>query len=176
MNIGIFCSANNNIDKIYFEKTRELGEWMGKNGHTLVFGGCDMGLMEHVAHACHDAGGKTVGVVPLIIEEHGHVSEYVDVLIHCDQLSDRKELLVAKSDVVVALPGGIGTLDEIFTVAAAATIGYHRKRVVLYNINGFWDKLIACLDDLQANGMIRGDYRMQIREAKSIEEVVSELS
>lgn len=175
MNIGVFCSANDNIDKAYFDKARELGEWMGRNGHTLVFGGCDMGLMEHVARACHDAGGCTIGVVPSIIEEHGHVSNYADVQIPCDNLSDRKEILTAYSDVAVALPGGIGTLDELFTVAASATIGYHGKRVVLYNINGFWDSLIACLDDLQARGMIRGDYHKYIKVADSLEGLVAEL-
>ena len=171
MNIGVFCSANDNIDKAYFDKARELGEWMGRNGHTLVFGGCDMGLMEHVARACHDAGGRTIGVVPSIIEEHGHVSNYADVQIPCDNLSDRKELMLAQSDVSIALPGGVGTLDEIFSVVAAHSIGYHQQQVILYNINGFWDSLVALLDDLTAKGVIRGDYHQQIKVAHSLEEL-----
>lgn len=173
MKIGIFCSANNNIEKTYFDMTRELGEWIGKNGHEVVFGGCDMGLMEHIARACHDAGGRNIGVIPSIIEENGHVSRYVDVAIHCDNLSDRKDLLLAHSDVIVALPGGIGTLDEVFTVAAAGTIGYHGKQVILYNMNGFWDKLVECLDDLQQKGMIRGCYGKQIKTVSSLEELVT---
>jgi len=75
------------------------------------------------------------------------------------------------SDVFIALPGGIGTLDEIFTVASSATIGYHQKTVILYNMNGFWDALLALLDDLQAKGMIRGDWRTYIKTADSIEEI-----
>ncbi|MDD7318434.1 MAG: TIGR00730 family Rossman fold protein [Prevotella sp.] len=175
MNIGIFCSANDNIDKAYFDMTRELGEWIGKNGHGVVFGGCDMGLMEHMAQACHDAGGRNIGVIPSIIEKNGHVSRYVDVAIHCDNLSDRKDLLLANSDVIVALPGGIGTLDEVFTVAAGATIGYHCKQVILYNMNGFWDKLIECLDDLQQKGMIRGNYGRQIKTVGTLKELVAAL-
>ena len=173
MKIAVFCSANDTIAPEYFTLTEQLGKWMAEQGHSLVFGGCNLGLMECVAKAVHEAGGQTIGVVPSIIEERGRVSDYVDVEIPCDNLSDRKEILTAYSGVAVALPGGIGTLDELFTVAASATIGYHGKRVVLYNINGFWDSLIACLDDLQARGMIRGDYHKYIKVADSLEGVIN---
>lgn len=174
MKICVFCSANSNIEPVYFEKTRELGEWCAKNGHSIVFGGCDMGLMECVAEAAYSNGGMTIGVVPSKIEENGHVSPHLSVEIPCDNLSDRKDLLLLKSDIVIALPGGIGTLDEIFTVAASATIGYHRKKVILYNINGFWNSLIAMLDDLQQKGMIRGDWHRHIVVANSLEEIKNE--
>jgi len=173
MNIAVFCSANERIDPDYFRMTEALGAWMGRNGHTLVYGGCAMGLMECVAKAVKTNGGTTVGVVPSVIEEGGRVSDYVDVRVMCDNLSDRKDLMLAKCDVVVALPGGIGTLDEVFTVAAAHTIGYHRKPVILYNMKGFWDSLIALLDDLQARGMIRGSWRDYIRVASTPEEVMN---
>lgn len=174
MKVAIFCSANENIEPVYFEKTRELGEWLAKNGDSIVFGGCDMGLMECVAEAAYNNGGMTIGVVPSKIEENGHVSPHLSVEIPCDNLSDRKDLLLLKSDIVIALPGGIGTLDEIFTVAASATIGYHRKKVILYNINGFWNSLIALLDDLQQKGMIRGDWHRHIVVANSLEEIKNE--
>ena len=173
MNIGIFCSANNSIEPVYFEKTAELGRWMGHNGHTLVFGGCNMGLMECVAKAVHQAGGHTIGVVPRIIEEGGRTSRYVDEQVNCENLSDRKELLLQHSDVVVALPGGIGTLDEVFTVAASHTIGYHQTPILLYNINGFWDSLIALLNDLSERGMVRGRWRDYILTASTLEELVA---
>ena len=84
--------------------------------------------------------------------------------------------MMDQSDVFIALPGGIGTLDEIFTVAASATIGYHQKTVILYNMKGFWDSLIALLNDLQARGMIRGDWRQYIKTADSIEDIKSMIS
>lgn len=171
MKIGIFCSANNKISPVYFEKTEDLGRWIAENGHSIVFGGCNMGLMECVAKAVHDAGGQTIGVIPTIIEKGGRTSQYIDVHIPCDNLSDRKDLLLAHSDVIVALPGGIGTLDEVFTVAASHTIGYHQKKVILYNVNGFWDSLVACLDDLDSRGMIRGQWRDYIQTATTLEEL-----
>ncbi len=158
MKIGVFCSANSKIDPDFVTKTEELGQWIGENGHSLVFGGCNLGLMERVAKAVKAAGGMTIGVIPSIVEHRGGVSQYVDVEIPCDNLSDRKDLLLAQSDILVALPGGVGTLDEIFTVVASRTIGYHGKRMILYNMKGFYAPLLHVLDDLQAQGMIRGDW------------------
>lgn len=167
MKIAVFCSANNNISREYFERTTELARWCREEGHTIVFGGCNMGLMGCLA----EEKGSLIGVVPRIIEQGGRVSENLTVHIPCDNLSDRKDLMLLHSDVVVALPGGIGTLDEIFTVAAGHTIGYHHKPIILYNINGFWDSLVALLDDLQQRGMIRGHWTDFIRTANTLEEL-----
>ena len=171
MNICIFCSANSTLPTEHFERTSELGTWMGANNHTLVFGGCNLGLMECVAKAVHEAGGTTVGVVPSIVEKGGKVSEYVDVKILCDNLSDRKDLMIQRSDTIIALPGGVGTLDEVFTVLAAASIGYHAKRVILYNIDGFWNSLITMLDDLKAHGVIREGFDHTLKVATNLEEI-----
>ena len=171
MKICIFCSANDNISAEYFRRTEELGEWGANEGHTIVFGGCDMGLMECVAKATKSSGGMTIGIVPSKVEERGHLSDNVDVHIPCDNLNDRKALMMAQSDVFIALPGGIGTLDEIFTVAASATIGYHSKTLILYDINGFWDSLIGMLDDLDSKGMVRGEWKRVIKVANTLDDI-----
>ena len=171
MKICVFCSANQQIDPAFFAMTEELGAWAAENGHSIVYGGVNQGLMEALAKAAKSHGGRTIGIVPMIVEKSGRLSNYVDVEIPCDNLSDRKQLMMDQSDVFIALPGGIGTIDEVFTVAASATIGYHDKLVILYNMNGFWNPLIAMLDDLQAKGMIRGDWRHYIKTADSIEEI-----
>ncbi|ERJ74924.1 TIGR00730 family Rossman fold protein [Prevotella melaninogenica] len=169
MNIAVFCSANNNIDPDYFRAAEVLGRWIGANGHTLVYGGGNSGLMECIGKAVHEAGGRTVGVIPRIMEEGRRVSDYVDVEIPCEDLSDRKAIMMERSDEFYALPGGIGTIDEVFTVASAATIGYHHKKVTLCNVKGFWDSLITLLNDHQQKGMIRGEYHDYI-EIKSIDD------
>ena len=181
MNIGVFCSANKNVDKAYFEATRALGMWIGQNAHSLVWGGCRLGLMETVAEGFLDGAkslpektrGKLIGVIPEIIEEKGKSFSPVDRAVYCKNLSDRKEIMVSLSDVLIALPGGIGTLDEIFTVISSATIGYTDKKVILYNISGFWNPLISLMNHLESQGMTRGDYRQRIIEAKSLEELSS---
>ncbi len=171
MKIAVFCSANNNIVDKYTKEVEALGQWIGTAGHTLVYGGSNTGLMECVARAAHDAGATVIGVVPQILEKGGRVSDYIDVEIPCDNLSDRKDLMLAQADTAVALPGGIGTLDELFSVAASRTIGYHTKKIILYNINGFWDSLVHLLDDLQERGMIRGQYTDGILPVSTLEEL-----
>lgn len=173
MKICVFCSANEQIDPDFFSATEELGRWAAKNGHAIVYGGVNQGLMECLGHAAYEAGGRTIGVVPTIVEKTGRVSDHVEIEIPCDNLSDRKQLMMDKSDVFIALPGGIGTLDEIFTVAASATIGYHQKTVILYNIKDYWTSLIQLLDDLQRHGMVRGEWRQYIKMASSIEELAA---
>ena len=171
MKICVFCSANEQIDPDFFSATEELGRWAAKNGHAIVYGGVNQGLMECLGRAAHEAGGRTIGVVPTIVEKTGRVSDHVEIEIPCDNLSDRKQLMMDKSDVFIALPGGIGTLDEIFTVAASATIGYHQKPVILYNLKGFWNPLIQLLDDLQERGMVRGHWRDYINVISKLEDL-----
>ena len=93
----------------------------------MIYGWASLGLMECVARAVKENGGKVIGVVPAKLEENGKVSTLLDEEIHTRNLSDRKDIITEKSEVLVALPGGVGTLDEIFHVIAAASIGYHRK-------------------------------------------------
>ena len=106
---------------------------MGKAGKTLIYGGANLGLMECVARAVKENGGTVIGVVPAKLEEKGSVSTLLDEVIHTRNLSDRKDVITEKSEILVALPGGVGTLDEIFHVIAAASIGYHQKKVIFYN-------------------------------------------
>ena len=176
MKICVFCSANQQIDPAFFAATEELGRWAAKNGHSIVYGGVNQGLMECLGKATKEAGGRTIGMIPMIVEKSGRMSDYVDIEIPCDNLTDRKQLMMDQSDVFIALPGGIGTMDEVFTVAASATIGYHDKPLILYNMKGFWNPLIAFLDDLKAKGMIRGDWHQYIKTADSIEEISSLIS
>ena len=171
MKICVFCSANQQIDPEFFTMTEELGAWAAKNGHSIVYGGVNQGLMECLGKATKEAGGRTIGMIPMIVEKSGRMSDYVDIEIPCDNLTDRKQLMMDQSDVFIALPGGIGTMDEVFTIAASATIGYHDKPLILYNMKGFWNPLIAFLDDLKAKGMIRGNWQDYIKTANSIEEI-----
>ncbi len=172
MKVGVFCSANDAIARRYQDEAIMLGKWLAEHGHTLVYGGCDSGLMELIGRTVHENGGQTIGVVPSIVEQGGRRSDYVDIEIPCDDLSDRKALMMMQADIFVALPGGIGTLDEIFTVAASSTIGYHHKRVVLSNVSGFWNNLISVLDNMQACGMMRADYHRYIGVAASFDELI----
>ena len=173
--IGIFCSACIDIDPQYIERTRQLGEWIGQTGHTLVYGGADMGLMECVARATKEHGGTVIGVVPTKLEERGAVSDLLDVTFRVDNLSERKDAMLRESDILVALPGGVGTLDEVFHVMASASIGYHSKKVIFYNINGFWNELLAFLNRLREQHFARRPWENFYLVANNLEELIEQL-
>ena len=172
MKICVFCSANYQIDPDFFTMARELGVWAARNGHSIVFGGHDAGLMHSVSKACKEAGGHVIGVVPRKIEEMGRTSPYMDVHIPTEDLTDRKELMMLQSDAFVVLPGGIGTLDELFTMAASSTLGYHSKPLIVYDMKGFWQPLVALLDTLEQQGLVRNHYADHIKMARSLDDVV----
>lgn len=174
--IGIFCSASENIDKMYFESARQIGEWMGQKGKTLIYGGASLGLMECVARAVKENGGKVIGVVPAKLEENGKVSTLLDEEIHTRNLSDRKDIITEKSEVLVALPGGVGTLDEIFHVIAAASIGYHRKKVIFYNKYGFYDELLKALHTLEDKGFARQPFSTYYEVANTLNELKEKIN
>ena len=169
LSVCVFCSANDRIAPEFFDAARTVGAYLGKHRYTLVYGGCSLGLMECVAQAAHESGSRVIGVVPSKVEENGHTSRYIDELIRCGNLTDRKQIMMDRSDVFVALPGGLGTLDEIFTVAASQTLDYHTKKVILFNVGGFWEPCIRMLDEMQTNHMMRKPWSNQIAVVDSIE-------
>lgn len=173
--IGIFCSASGNIDKMYFDSARCIGRWIGETGKMLVYGGSNVGLMQCVAQAVKESGGKVLGVVPDKLEERGRVSSLLDEIIHTRNLSDRKDILIEKADVLVALPGGIGTYDEIFHTMASATMGYHAKKVILYNQQGFYDKLLEALEELEGKGFARRPLSTYMELANTPEELIEHI-
>lgn len=173
--IGVFCSACQQISSHYFECATQLGTWIGENKYELVYGGADLGLMDCIAQAVKRHGGTLLGVVPSKLEERNRVSPLLDVMIQTDNLSERKDIIVRESDVLIALPGGVGTLDEIFHVVAAATIGYHHKQVILYNIDGFWNGLLAMLHQMEQQGFIRRPFNELIITVSTWQELVKQL-
>lgn len=170
--IGIFCSASEEIAPIYFETARELGIWLGQNQKTLVYGGANLGLMECVAKAAKENGAFIMGIVPTKLEERGAVSDLLDVTFRVDNLSERKDVMLVESDILVALPGGVGTLDEVFHVVASASIGYHTKKVILYNVDGFWDGLLAFLDEMKEKHFARRPMENFLYVARNLNELI----
>ena len=169
--IGLFCAASEAIDSLYVDAAREFGRWLGSEAFTLVYGGAAKGLMEATASAAKSAGAHIVGVVPAILVARGAVSTLLDECVHVADLSERKDTILRRSDILVALPGGLGTLDEIFHVMASATIGFHDKKVVFYNVNNFWSSLIATLSEYRDKGFLRGEPDRFFAVADTLEEL-----
>lgn len=155
--IGVFLSSKSDLPESYVQAAREVGTLIGRTGRTLVYGGARKGLMEVLAQSVKANGGRVYGMVPDIIVDRGLVSDTLDVTFRCVDLSDRKAMMNRESEVLVALPGGIGTLDEVFTVMANAVIGIGRQSVVFYNVDGCWDAVLAALTNLFEQGLVSGE-------------------
>ena len=169
--IGVYLSSKDNLPESYVKAAREVGELIGRTGRTLVYGGARKGLMEVLAHSVKQHGGRVLGMVPDVIVERGLESEAIDVTFRCADLSDRKDMMNRESDVLLALPGGIGTLDEVFTVLANTCIGIRRQPLVFFNVDGCWNALLAALDDLFRQGLISGRPEDFYQVASNIDEL-----
>ena len=173
--VAIFCAASENIAPLYFDGASAVCSMLGSIGAEMVYGGARFGLMEATAKAAKVAGARIVGVIPDILLERDRVSSLPDEKVMCRNLSERKDIMLQRSDILVALPGGIGTLDEIFHVMATSTIGYHNKRVVLYNIAGFWDEFMTMLDGMREKGFLRGEMSIIVVDSvDGLERIIME--
>ncbi|MEX0322157.1 MAG: TIGR00730 family Rossman fold protein [Puniceicoccaceae bacterium] len=143
MNICVFLSSSDAVAQHYVDLTKELGRQIGLQGHTLVWGGNCTGLMGHIADSVRENGGKVIGVVPQKLYDLGRAYTECDELIISRDLRDRKAIMDEKSDAFVALPGGLGTLEEIIEVLNLKYLRYHQKPVVFLNHNQFYEPLFA---------------------------------
>lgn len=169
--IGVYLSSKAGLPQSYQKAAEDLGALIGRTNRTLVYGGARKGLMEILAQSVKTHGGKVFGMVPDIIVQRGLVSEAIDVTFRCADLNDRKAMMNRESDVLVALPGGIGTLDEVFTVMACTCIGIERKPIVFLDIDGCWDAVLSAMDNLFAQGLISGTPQDYYQVARSVEEL-----
>ena len=170
-NIGVFLSSRSDVSAAYHEAARQVGQWIGETRRTLLYGGSKLGLMEVLARTAKEAGARVFGIVPQFVVDRNHVSELLDVEIRTAGLSDRKTVIIDRSDVLVALPGGVGTLDEVFTLLAGRTANETNKRVILYDVDGCWQPLVDLLDRLVEAGLYSADERQKVGVATNIDEL-----
>ena len=173
--IGIFCASSDGMEPLYYERARALGAWMGREGRTLVYGGIACGLMEAVAQAVKQNGGRVYGVVPQGLKLKKGPSDAIDVTLWCNDLTDRKTWLIQESDVLVVLPGSVGTLDEAFTTMASNMVGMHPKRTIFWNINGFYNTLFAFLKELEGRGVVGKPWADYVSKVDTLDELIAEL-
>lgn len=141
MKITVYCGSSSGNDKIYTEKAYELGEWIARNGYELVFGASDGGLMGAVANGVLENGGRVTGVVPDVPQIKARMHKKLTEVIYTKDMAERKTKMIEIGDAFIALPGGIGTLDEITEVICLAQLRIHKKPSVFYNIDGYYEPL-----------------------------------
>ena len=169
--VCVFCAASPGTDPIYRERAVALGRFLAESGRRIVFGGGRTGLMGALADGALTAGGEVVGVMPghLVEREVAH-TELTDLIV-VRSMHERKALLSEMADGFLAMPGGLGTLEELFEVWTWGQLGLHRKPYGLLNVNGFFDPLLTFLDHTVTEGFIRQEYRALLvveREAAAL--------
>ena len=144
----VYCSSSDHVEPAHFEAARDLGACIGGRGDTLVFGGGRIGLMGELARSVHAAGGRVVGIIPESMR--GDEIDYADAdeLIWTDHMRTRKQAMDDRADAFVALPGGLGTLEELAEIIVLKQLGYHDKPVVVLNTGGFYDPLLTLFDHM----------------------------
>ncbi|MGC8760136.1 MAG: TIGR00730 family Rossman fold protein [Bryobacteraceae bacterium] len=160
--ICVFCGSSSRAREVYLEAARRTGREIARRGLRLVYGGAGVGLMGALADAALEAGGEVVGVIPQALVErevaHSRLTEQHVV----ESMHDRKALMSELADAFLALPGGLGTLDELFETLTWAQLGLHRKPVALLNVEGYFDDLLRFCDRAAAEGFLHPAHRNMI--------------
>ena len=173
--VCVFCGSSAPADPRYRDAARALGTLIARRGIDLVYGGGSVGLMGDLADAALGGGGRVIGVIPagLFAREVGHAG--LTELHEVASMHERKQLMYDRSDAFVALPGGLGTLEELAEVATWSQLGLHSKPVVLLDVGGFWEPLVALLDQMASAGLLKPAARDLIQRTHSAEEALGAL-
>ena len=167
----VYCGSSNNVAPRHLEAAAELGRLAAGRGIGIVFGGGRVGLMGALADGALDAGGRVTGVIPQHLQDQEAGHNGVNEMIVVDSMHTRKRRMFEISDAFCALPGGLGTLDETFEIVTWKQLGLHDRPVVLVNVDGFWDPLLALLAHQLEAGYIRPRHAGLYRVVERIESV-----
>lgn len=171
--ICVYCGSSHGRDEVYTEHARNLGRLMAERSITLVYGGSNVGLMTTLADAAMAAGGKVIGVMPKALVELERAHRGLTELHVVSSMHERKALMVELSDAFIALPGGAGTMDELFEVWTWGQLGFHGKPCGLLNIASYYRHLVAFLDHTVAEGFVKACHRDMLIISDSAEELLS---
>ena len=169
--IAVYCGSSTGSIGIYREQAAQLGRYLAEKGIHLVFGGGKVGMMGILADAALKAGGKVTGVIPgfLHIKEVAHPG--LTEIITVETMHERKALIEKMCDAAIALPGGFGTLDELFEMLTWGQLGLHDKPVGILNTNGFYDQILAAVDRMVEEGFLKDLNRDMLLVSEQMEEL-----
>ena len=170
--VCVFCGSGNGNEPVYRDSALLLGRLLAENGIRLVYGGGSNGLMGAVAQAVLDHGGQVTGIIPDFLKEREMMLDGAQEMIVTRDMHERKRLMFEKADAFVALPGGIGTLEELVEQMTWAQLGQHAKPILMANINGFWKPLMVLLAHMREAHFIRPGLEIQYLVAEKIVDIV----
>lgn len=170
--ICVYCGSSPGIDPAFVEAGRAFGAVLANNRIELVFGGGSIGMMGTIATSVLHHGGKVTGIIPEFLVAREHAMAGADHLIVTRDMHERKRKMFEMADAFVAMPGGIGTLEEVVEQITWVQLGRHRKPILLANIKGFWNPLCALIDHMKALEFIRGDLNFDLLVADKVADIL----
>jgi len=170
--VCVYCGSGLGDNPAYAQAARTLGRALGQNGIRLVYGGGGLGLMGEVAKATLEAGGKVTGIIPSFLVEREHMLRDVTELLVTSDMHQRKKMMFERSDAFVALPGGIGTLEELVEQLTWAQLGQHAKPIVVANIAGFWTPFLGLLQHMREQAFIRRGLEVRLNVVEDANDIV----
>ncbi len=173
--IALYCGSRSGNNPIYLEKAVALAKGIAEHGFGLVYGGASIGLMGQVADAVVQNGGETVGVIPEFMLDYEIAHNNLTELHVVRTMHERKAMMAERASAFVALPGGLGTFEEILEIATWGQLNQHQKPMMLYNVNGFYDALIAQLDHAVLEGFLPPQHRAKLIVCNSSKQIFSAL-
>ena len=171
-NICVYCGSGTGHNPAYVKAAREFGRILVKEGIGLVYGGGSLGLMGEIARTVLHDGGHVTGIIPSFLSEREHMLLEVQELHVVEDMHQRKRLMFLKSDAFVALPGGLGTLEEFVEQLTWSQLGRHNKPIVLANIDGFWDPLLFLFKRMQSETFIRPGLELKLELIDRVKDIV----
>ena len=174
--IALYCGSRSGNKPIYQEKANALAQGLAKQGFGLVYGGASIGLMGQVADAMISHGGEAVGVIPEFMLDYEIAHHQLTELHVVQTMHERKALMAERASAFVALPGGLGTFEEILEVATWGQLNQHQKPMMIYNVNGFYDALITQLDHAVEEGFLPPQHRAKLIVCNHAEQIYSAIA
>lgn len=171
--IALYCGSRSGNKPIYAEKAIALAQGLADQGFGLVYGGASIGLMGQVANAVIQHGGQTVGVIPEFMLDYEIAHHQLTELHIVKNMHERKAMMAERASAFVALPGGLGTFEEILEVATWGQLNQHQKPMMLYNVNGFYDALIAQLDHAVEEGFLPPQHRAKLIICNHADQIIN---
>lgn len=176
MNVCLYGASSNEIDAKYIVATEALGEALAQAGHGMVYGAGGCGLMGAAARGMTRRGGHIVGVVPEFLNVDGILYDKCDEMVYTETMRQRKQIMEERSDAFIVTPGGIGTYEEFFEIYTLKQLGRHQKPIILYNIDGFFDRLYDILKGLVEDGFMRETCLSLLAFASTPQQVLAQLN
>jgi uncharacterized protein (TIGR00730 family) len=173
--VCVYCGSSAGTNPRFIEAASAFGKILAENGIRLVYGGGSNGLMGAVANGVLDHGGSVTGIIPEFLNSRERMLTRVQELVVTPDMHERKRLMFERSDAFVALPGGIGTLEELVEQLTWQQLGRHSRPVLLANIEGFWEPLLALMTHMRSTQFIRPGMAVEVLKAERVEDILPRL-